>query len=84
MLSGRQAAALRAAVADIPGAALRVPGDEDAAANWEAETRPAAVQSEADSRSETDPRCRSSRRLGPYFGIAHHCAPAAGRYPFWT
>ncbi|HXT93260.1 MAG TPA: FAD-binding protein [Trebonia sp.] len=47
MLTGRRAAALRAAVADIPGAALRVPGDEDAAANWEAQARPAAVATAA-------------------------------------
>ena len=47
VLSGRQAAALHAAVADIPGAVLRVPEDGDATANWEAETRPAAVATAA-------------------------------------
>ena len=47
VLSSRQEVALRAAVADIPGADLRVPGDGDAAANWEAETRPAAVATAA-------------------------------------
>lgn len=43
VLSARREAALRAAVAAIPGAVLRVPRDEDAVANWEARTRPAAV-----------------------------------------
>jgi FAD/FMN-containing dehydrogenase len=47
VLSGQQHASLRDAVAGIPGAALRAPGDQDAVPNWEAETRPAAVATAA-------------------------------------